>query len=64
MVLSHKKQLPSNTPIPEKNGSCVEVRLNNHHGKFKITNIYSEDPLWVMVKCMYENTCLNCYVDF
>ena len=28
-----------NTPIPEKTGSCMEVRLNSPHGKFEITNI-------------------------
>ena len=29
----------NNTPFPEKNGSCMEVRLNNRHGKFKMTNM-------------------------
>ena len=28
-----------NTPIPDKIGSCMEVRLNNPRGKFKITNM-------------------------
>ena len=28
-----------NTPIPEKTGSCREVRLNSLRGKFKITNM-------------------------
>ena len=28
-----------NTPIPEKNGICREVRLNSPRGKFKITNM-------------------------
>ena len=27
-----------NTPIPEKNGSCMEMRLNSPHSKFEITN--------------------------
>ena len=27
------------TPIPEKNGSCMEVRLNSPHSKFEITNM-------------------------
>ena len=33
-----KKKI-ANTPIPEKNGSCVEVRLNSPRDKFKITNM-------------------------
>ena len=28
-----------NTPIPEKTGSCMEVRFNSPRGKFKITNM-------------------------
>ena len=28
-----------NTPIPEKTGSCMEVRLNSPRGKFEITNM-------------------------
>ena len=28
-----------NTPIPEKAGSCMEVRLNSPRGKFQITNM-------------------------
>ena len=28
-----------NTPIPEKNESCMEVRLNSPHSKFEITNM-------------------------
>ena len=28
-----------NTPIPEKAGSCMEVRLNSPGGKFEITNM-------------------------
>ena len=28
-----------NTPIPEKNGSCLKVRLNNPRGKFEIPNL-------------------------
>ena len=28
-----------NTPIPEKAGSCMEVRLNSPRGKFEITNM-------------------------
>ena len=28
-----------NTPFPEKNRSCMEVRLNSPRGKFKITNM-------------------------
>ena len=32
--------------IPEKNGSCLEVRLNSPRGKFKITNMADDqvDP--------------------
>ena len=33
-----KKKI-ANTPIPEKNGSCMEVRLNSPRDKFKITNM-------------------------
>ena len=33
-----------NTPIPEKNGSCREVRLNSPRNKFKITNM-SDDQV-------------------
>ena len=28
-----------NSPIPEKTGSCLEVRPNSPCGKFKITNM-------------------------
>ena len=28
-----------NTPIPEKIGSCMKVRLNSPRGKFEITNM-------------------------
>ena len=36
----------SNTHIPEKDGSCLEVRLNSPRGKFKITNMADDqvDP--------------------
>ena len=33
----------SNTPIPEKTGSCMEVRLNSPRGKFKRTNMADDE---------------------
>ena len=37
--MSHKIIFFSNTPIPEKTGSCMEVRLNSPRGKIEITNM-------------------------
>ena len=35
----NSKKVPNNTPIPEKNGSCMEVTLNSPHSKFEMTNM-------------------------